>query len=274
MSVFTYNELSSFLKNQLHKKQLKNPAYSLRSFARDLDVASSSLSDLMNSKAKGSKASLDKIFSNLKVSAFEETYLRLIHAAQYAIDESSKNEAIKEAQKIKDLLDIELLTEEQFLEVTSWITLAVIELLPIPPFNKSPFLMAEQLGIDQNQVQESLDSLIKNNLIYKSNEGLFCTHPNAQIFLSKMPNQVAKKLHEEIMKINMDTLWTTPPESRVNISTLLMIDEENIPQIQEEIQNFLIELINRQSKKPQKNKLYSLSLHLNPIKKGPTNEIH
>ena len=274
MSIFNYQELASFLKAQLAQKQLKNSAYSLRSFARDLGVASSSLSDIINRKSKGSEASLHSIFNNLKVSAFEESYLRLMHTAQYASSEASKAKALSEAEKIKETLSIKVLTEKQFLEVASWTTLAVIELLPLSPFKENPDLIADHLKVSLKEIKNSLHTLEKSNLIYKDSSGLFCPHPQAQVFLSKMPSEVAKRLHEDILKFNMESLWTTTTDSRVSVSTLLMIDEEELPEIRNEIQDFLMNLINKQSKKPKRNQLYSLSLHFNPMQRGSKNEMH
>ncbi len=51
-------KLGLFLRDELNKRNLKNPGYSMRSFAKFLGLSPSALSRLMNSKSKPSAATL------------------------------------------------------------------------------------------------------------------------------------------------------------------------------------------------------------------------
>lgn len=50
-----------FLKRELNARKARNAAYSLRSFARDLEMPSSKLSEVLNSKCGLSQKSAEKL---------------------------------------------------------------------------------------------------------------------------------------------------------------------------------------------------------------------
>ena len=70
------SECQKILLNELNIRKEKNAMYSLRAFARDLEIGSTSLSDVLSGKRLLSKKNLEKISETLSLSPLEIEFLK------------------------------------------------------------------------------------------------------------------------------------------------------------------------------------------------------
>ena len=63
-----------FLQQEFFQRQRRNPRYSLRAFARDLELSPSTLSEILNGRHRPQAATIGKICQRLSLAPAEEEY--------------------------------------------------------------------------------------------------------------------------------------------------------------------------------------------------------
>ena len=128
------------LKKDFHAKQEKNPSYSLRAYARYLDISPTSLSLFLSNKRGLSSKNEDKIVDKLglgKESVSSDTFTEL------------------------DLAKLNVLSD--------WHYFAILSLLETEDYQDCPRWIASRLNISVEAAQEALETLTKLNFIKKEN---------------------------------------------------------------------------------------------------------
>jgi uncharacterized protein (TIGR02147 family) len=145
------------IKSELERRQKKNSSYSLRSFAKDLEVDSSTLSSILREKRRPSL----KLARELAVKLCDNSQEvdRFIQSA-------------KPSGRLKNLLNVPSGEEEMVLRsgsaqvVTEWEHYAVLSLSQVMGFSADPKWVAERLGISANRAEQVLKNLEIADVIY------------------------------------------------------------------------------------------------------------
>ena len=162
----TYVEI---LKNELRLRKIKNPNYSLRAYARDLDIAASNLSLIIADKKGLSVTSAINVAQKLKLDKTEQEYF----VALVKVNSSrSKEEREIAKNKIKKMIistSKEVLDEEKFKILSDWYHYAILELLEIKGSNHDSRWIAEQLDVSESEIQNALERLEKLGFVIMEN---------------------------------------------------------------------------------------------------------
>jgi len=136
------------------QRKQRNPLYSLRSFARDLDLSSGKLSEMMRGKIKVSEKAFHSISQCLD------------------LNDSIKIELLDELKKYNEgRITLQDYDEEiDFTKIFSHTHLAISALFDLPFFNNDLEWMADTLKITTEQCQSCLDDLVLSGLISFEND--------------------------------------------------------------------------------------------------------
>src|SRR5690348_6153125 len=134
----------SKLKESLSMRQRMNPSYSLRAFARDLEVDSSTLSQIMNGKrsipAKNSKI----LAAKLSLSPKESTlFVESINRSSMSIDDI----------KISPLDERFMLDESYHKVIAEWEHYALLDLFDLNDFENNSEYFQKKLDLTANRVE-------------------------------------------------------------------------------------------------------------------------
>lgn len=152
-------ELANRLRDELERRKLKNSSYSLRAFARDLEVSPAYLSLILSQKieVKSDKFELivSKLFSDQKeksrwINQFNDLPNRFFYKGE-----------------IPDYKEIPTNTVQ-----VTWAHYAVLELLHVSTFKSDIEWMDDQLGIGQQRLEEILADLMKLGAIIEEDNQL------------------------------------------------------------------------------------------------------
>ena len=143
------DERKVFLLNELTIRQNRNSSYSLRAFARDLDLGVASLSDFFKGKRDLSKSNWVKVSQKLHLSPQEAEKLLL-------------REDVSQGQKQPDR---EVLKEDVFRLIADWYYLAILNLARLRNSKSEPQWLASRLGLDVEVVSEALARLLRLKLV-------------------------------------------------------------------------------------------------------------
>src|SRR5690606_36043223 len=94
--VYRHQDYRSFLAAEFDRRQARNPAYSLRAFARDLKIAPSTLSEIFNRQHGLSPVRAARVAAEMGMSKDERVYFCRLVEAENATTERRKRKAREE----------------------------------------------------------------------------------------------------------------------------------------------------------------------------------
>lgn len=132
MSTQRYTSARKFLLDELMRRQKRNPSYSQRALARDLNILPSRLSEMMSGKVGISFSNANKIADNLALPEDEKAmFLDLVQS------EFGRSAAIRQAssERLRDRLqEAYAFKQEEFNVISDWYHAAILELVDLKDF--------------------------------------------------------------------------------------------------------------------------------------------
>ncbi len=242
-----------YLEMEFKKRIGRRPRYSMRAFARDLEIGVSTLSEVLSGKASLSKDRIQILGAKIGL-----TPEQINHWVDLVIISHSKNQSkVKEARQRlnKKKLDLEL-----FKLISDWYYLAILELLEIAPQLK-PIQMAKRLGIGLNEVTQAIDRMLKLGFLYEEG-GEYCIALGDISIGNEMASEAIKKFHNQMLKKAQEALVTQDLRERDFQSWIFSIRKQDLSGFKKEIQEALLPIIYKYEGKSDKDSVYNLSYQL------------
>ena len=168
-------DIVDHLRDTLIEKQERNPQYSLRSFARDLNLSSGKLSEILRSKSKMTLNTFEQISTSLNFD--EEIY-------------NSLRKDLKDFNEGRRKLSELSIDEENFIMTNDH--LAILGLMNISIFKHCTKWIASSLKRDEKAIIKLIDELIEVDLVtfkddkYTTNETGAKVSPPSDTQVTKM----------------------------------------------------------------------------------------
>ena len=266
MHLSQFDSLSEVLNFELSKRKEKNASYSLRAFARDLELSPSSLSEVMQKKNGVSSKSLEKISNRITKTENERQYLTDLVLAEFSKNTAVKTEAGKRLRKAKDSFLTRRMKIQKFRMLSQWYHSAIYQLIELDDFCEDPAWIAEELGITTREAKNALDRLEELELIYRDSLGNIKSLDQSHSVFSDVPEEAIRLFHKSIIQQQVESLDNDPMSERENLSMYLAIPSQKIPEFKRKFRDFVTEFW-RSETPEKKDKLYSFSLNFSPVKK-------
>lgn len=240
-----------FLKEELAQRCKKNPAYSLRAFAKLVGLSHPTLSQVLSGKRPLSRKAMLKIVDALSLSP---------------------------DQVIQFQISREITFEEQFspLQVNDfeiqgdWIHDAILELTHLKCFQPRAPWIAKVLEINIHQVNAATDRLQRAGLlkIDRKRKWTDLSANNTNNHMGSVNHAALKKYQKDLLQKSAEALESLPREERDHTSLMLKFSKKNIPEAKRLIKEFRTKF---SSEAGPKNKaasdVYSLTISFFPISK-------
>lgn len=260
------NQYLKYIFEEFDMRKLRNAKYSLRAFARDLDLTPSKLSRLLRGKEGISRVKAEALSARLNLSKPETNhFLNLVES------EHSRSQTVR--ARIKEKLAAEQETAfdeislEKFRVISDWYHFALLELLETEGLKPTVPHLAERLGISQTEAKEAIQRLLDLGLLEKSGSGKW-RQTMAQLATPSLPSQVLRKYHHQIIHKLQESLETTPVEERDFSAVTFAVSSSQMELARKELKKFRRSLAEKLKKSADpKDRVYCLSLQYFPIDK-------
>ncbi|MFP5519070.1 MAG: TIGR02147 family protein [Bdellovibrionia bacterium] len=239
-------EIVQILKAELAKKKERNPAFSLRGFAKKLGMSPAQLSQLLNGKRNFSARTVAQVAQALSLTPEQEQKL---FAETFSQRRSFKNEEIQKRQ----------LREDEFALIADWYHMAILSLAKIKNAKNDPVWISKRLGITMNQAKLALERLTRLNII-AATEDLRQLGENLNI-TSEIPSKVIQSFHRQILDKAQDKLIDSDLQKRDYSALTFLADPDRIPLVRKKIEKFQDEL-SEQLAGPNAREVYVISTQL------------
>jgi uncharacterized protein (TIGR02147 family) len=247
-------ELRRVLLEEFEAKRARNSAYSLRAYARFLNVPTSGLSDIFSGKRRITRRMCTKIAARLPLKP------SLAGEIQKFIRHETSGKA-----------EYSVLDAKVFSVVASWHYFAILTASELDNFDGTPEWIAKNLGLSVAKAREGLNTLQALNLLARDEKGrLRPTHQNLATTMD-IPDAAIQRSHREHLQLAEAALGAVAVGARdfsfVNIAT----DPLLVVQAKEKIKKFRRELCAFLESSPRKKSaVLRLGIQLFPVTTGGT----
>lgn len=236
---------------ELSQRKSRNPLYSLRSFARDLGIGSTSLSDVLANKRRLSRKNIHKIADKLPLSP---TQVSLLLTRNTRKNDSTENQTPRFQVQ-----------EDTFRLISEWYYLAILSLSKIEGNQADAAWIGNRLGISKVQAQHALERLIRMEfIVIENNQFKRTTHPLTTT--RDIPSTAIKQFHQDTLRLAETSLFQDPVHKREFSAVTMAIN----PDMLQEAKDILMEAKRKVSHILEQGTLrevYTLSFQLFPLTK-------
>lgn len=259
-TIFKFHEYREFLKYILEGLKKKNSSFSLRAFAKKLEMQPSFLSEILASKKRLSLEKALQISRVIRMNPRETTFFCYLVALDHCVDLEQQQALEKELTVLasgesRDLLDLQL-----FEVIAQWECIALLELLTVYQ-KKSPLFYAQQLGLSEDQISKAFFSLEQAKLVRKDDDGYTRTEKN--LLISSKSHHLALKIyHSAMLEKARHAIYNQSPISRYTGTETLMIDQALLPDAHQVLNDCFDKLLLLFKQSEQKNTLVHIQFNL------------
>lgn len=270
------NHFIEYIREELMIRHKKNPRYSLRAFSKQVQLSSSFVSKLLNGKRPLTKETFLTISSRLAIPLeIERHYLEVEFENENSkVTKENKVNLFEEKPNSSNYLNLHA---DQFKFIADWYHFAILELISVEGFIPNPNSIASQLGITSLEAKESLDRLIRMNLIKttktKSGKVQFTTS-NFTTIDKKIATAATFKQQNAILNKAIEALENTPIEERSQTSMTLAIPQSRLVEAEKLIKNFRRDLTELLQRKGKRDSVYQLSISFFPLTQNKKKSIN
>jgi uncharacterized protein (TIGR02147 family) len=247
-----YTEIRNYLSRELRERQARNPAYSLRRFARQIAISPAGLSEFLSGKRGLSKAKAEKVLDFLGESIEErEALLKRLP--------SSRN------HQLADSSSYTLTAPDHYKVICDWHHFAVLSLVKTKNFRPSTDWIASTLGIPKSQTKKAVDRLFSLGLLKETkNKKWMRTHKTLST-TDQIKNLAVRHSHYQDLELARQSLNRDAIEERDFTAMTMAINPEKIPEAKQRIRKFSQKLSHVLEADP-KLEVYRLTVHLFPLR--------
>lgn len=246
-----------FLLDELRRRERNNPAYSLRAFARDLNVSASRLSEVFSGKCGISRKRALDFSKKMRLSPQDEAIFIDMVDLEHTRSQLSRKWA-EERLRAK-LLHAKTLRPEELSILSEWYYLPLIELLQTANAESTPEFIAKRLGITTEQAAAAMDTLLEMHLVAWYEGRLIPAQPDRST-TANIPTPALRQHNKRYIQMAERAIENKPMPER-DFSTIIMaIDKSKMEFAKERIRSFRRELMKELEALPNKDAVYCLSM--------------
>jgi uncharacterized protein (TIGR02147 family) len=271
--IANYGDFKTVLKNEFAERAGANPHYSLRAFARTLNLSPPRLSDILRGRYGLSKRAAIAIAKRLGYNKSEQTAFACLVESKHARSRIGRDRANAELQAFRKRGPVQDFQLEAFRVISDWYHFALLELTYVKDFQSNPAWIAKQLGISISLVKDAIGRLKKLDLLIETQGKL--TAPDLTLDVpGGVPSSALKNFHRQILNKAIQAIDEQSVEERELSSVVIALRNDQLPEAKKMIsdfrKNFLNALGSNVAVARDKNQVYFFSnqfFSLNP-KKG------
>jgi uncharacterized protein (TIGR02147 family) len=260
-STLTYR---TYIHREFAIRKRRNPAYSLRAFARDLNVPAPKLSQVLRVVRGISTSRAIQMAKRLNLSDSEsELFISLVDS-----EHGRSREARKQAQdavaRLSAAQNFDALSLERFKVISDWYHFAILELSEVKGFKSEPKWIAKKLGISLDQSQKAIQRLLEFGLLQKVSGQLRQTQADLAT-PSGIPSRELREHHSQILEKAEEALETVPVQQRDFSAVTMAIASDQMEEASTWLREFRRKFCKDIQANPNKDRVYCLSIQFFPL---------
>jgi uncharacterized protein (TIGR02147 family) len=244
-----------WLENLLAEKIKKNPQFSLRAFARLVDVSPAVLSRILSGKRRLTFNLAVRIADALVLGPIERDHLYSFFTGAAAVERSDEDRHEKE------------LSIDCFNAMKEWYHYGITQLLYIEAFQEDPKWIAKMLSITELEAKLAVDRLIRLEILDRNDDGKLYRTSTHLSTSTDIASAGIRHFQKQILEKSIESLECDDISERDITSITISINEDRIPEAKKEIMKFRKRMAEFLAN-GEKTRVYNLGVHLIPLSKS------
>lgn len=257
----TPTSFRDLLNDEFQRRLEANRRYSLRAFARDIDVSAPFVSQIIAGKRRLSEDRAEQIADRLGWKrARAERFLKFVRAELTNLPQT-RARLLKEAKQLRARPEkFESIPMNHFRVISEWYHFSILELSRIRSFNINAASVAARLGISESAASSAIDRLKSMQLLVMSEGSLKKSLTNYST--GNVPSFAIRNFHRQMLKKALAAIENQDPIDRDISGITMAIDPSKIPQAKKMIAEFRRELMTMLEASENPTALYHFSAQL------------
>jgi uncharacterized protein (TIGR02147 family) len=246
------------LRQELARRCEANPRYSLRSFARALEIDAGTVSRLIRGSQRPTQMLASRIFSVIDLSPEEQA--KFMESAREGLRRARASGPLPARTPRGPLRE---LGTDLFKAIADWQHAVILELPSLPGFRADPQWVAKRLGISPTEAQLALGRLIQLGLLAVRNGQVLRTNLAYDTGDRHLTSAAHRRNQRQFLEKAIQSLENDPIEVRSMTRWTMAIDPQKLPLAKRMVERFQRRL-GRVLGSGQATEIYSLSVALFP----------
>lgn len=204
----------SYLKAVLAERVTENPGYSLRAFAKRLDMAPSTLAEVLKGKSGISQDRAVKIANKLGLTDQEKTYFCLLIQFEATKSNELKESILERLNEINPRTKPRDLSVDIFTAMANWYHVAILEMTYLEDLKHTPEAMAIELGISAIEACAALERLERLELLEKTLDGKYVKTDAGFRVEFGSSNIALRKFHKQMLEKSIESIESQSPQEK------------------------------------------------------------
>lgn len=249
------NHSQLWLENLIAEKIKKNPQFSLRAFARMVDVSPAVLSRILSGKRKLTFNLATRIADALVLGPVERDTL-------YSFFLGSSSEEKTEEEKVQKELSIDC-----FNAMKEWYHYGITQLLYIESFKEDSKWIAKMLSITELEAKMAIERLLRLEILDRDENGKLYRTATHLSTTTDIASAGIRHFQKQILEKSIESLEKDDVLERDITSITIAINEDRLAEAKLEIKKFRMKMSEFLST-GEKTRVYNLGVHLIPLSKS------
>jgi uncharacterized protein (TIGR02147 family) len=244
------------LREIFEEARLKNPAYSLRAFARKTKVPSGPLSAILSGQRQVSAQFAARVLDRLDISPVERERILSSFPAR------RRN---KPAQTVISRESLRL-EADQYALIAQWYHFGILSLIKTEGFQEDPAWIASRLGIRTTDVTTALERLQRVGLLHRDASQKLARSPANIETPDNIVNLAVRGAQSRNLELARESLERDSIDERDFTALTLAFDPKRMTEVKQKIRRFQDELSDSLDQGA-KHEVYKLCVQFFPVSK-------
>jgi uncharacterized protein (TIGR02147 family) len=248
------NDIPVLLRERLRAAVRRNPRFSLRSFAKQLGIDHSTLSQVLRGRRRLSARALEAVGKRLGLS--EETVRAYAQTSRKKTKSKNLPENIRSFQFDLDTFQL----------LSIWHHYAILELIHIQGFKTNSPWIANALGIAVEDVNIALQRLLRLGLLEMSGRDRWVDKSgDAEFHSAALTETACNQINQEIHELAVEAIKRVPGQYRSHGQMMVALDSRSLPRLKALADEFMNELRSLVSESDTKDDVYQVEISFFPV---------
>ena len=253
-------DFRNYLKSVLNERVSRNPAYSLRSFARQIDLSPSALCEVLKGTKNLSEETATLIARRLGLNTSEQECFRLSALSQRTKRIEVKEEALQRLQELQPSSSTQILATELFRMISDWQHFAILAATELTDFESGAEYLAKRLGISVRGAEAAVDRLIQLEMLEQDKKGRLRKSKRNPRVISDSPSEALRNFHRQTLNKAIESIDTQTPQEKVIGSETFCIDPNQLEEYRKAADEFFEKMLGITARSKVKTEVYHLGV--------------
>lgn len=252
--------LQNHLFSELNRRKKKNQSYSVRSFARDLRVSPSWLSEYLRGKKGVSEQKAKSMVRRLDLTRQHQSLLVLQAVSQHSRSPLKRKEALKKLNHIELKAPVYKTKREDLNLASQWYFNLLLELFELEEPKKTLEWFSRRSGLKTAGIKKALEDMVRLGWLKEEGTGYAVQHNESETSFD-LPSEAIRQLHHQYLGQVKSALENQPVQEREFLSMVFAFNTKDMKSAKQKIRDFQNEFAQQfYTLDGYKNSVYQLSV--------------